>query len=770
MPLLGAIGNASEYSFRGTYDNYPFELDFGDIVNAEPGETYYSPFLSIEDINYKVPISIVGDGEYTLTDDTFDLTFDNQQIELDSQVFSFDADKPIYPYTNLPGYVRNKNKVGIKIYGIPPIKISNNLTVQPISSNSVQISLNQPLNIELRNGPYSFNPNNIIEVFYNVSMGSQYYDKKYSTTITIGKKSFEWSVTTKRVPGPLNFSFNAKENVPISTEVYSDPYIVSGLSDSIEYQIKVVSNNGTLSVNDGSFSKTASVKNGDKIVLKDISSLLENTTTEVAVQVQTIGTPVRAFQSNWRIKTGNYTPDSFGFNSLNDAPLNSFVTSNTVTISGLTDGINYSVTSQSASISIDGASYVTGTTTIRNGQTLTLGYQTSRKFRESKTFTVKVANVSKTWNIRTREVLPNKDPNADKLILASPYDNRLGSYSDVSKLVRSYSGFDNTQYSPPNSFVSSNTSYYPVLSNFESKFYTHSLKTPIFSPAGGDGFTRNLSGRVSIADIKPLGRNDFTLEFWVKTTGFDYTSVSDAVAWMYVNSGSTNNPGIGVAITSSIWRTGSGRVLLNYIDSNNIGQYIVETNSSILLNQWNHISIVRRNDVFNIYINGSSNISQYAIVDIQRTSATVNDVSYGIIPKGSFYMQDLRIYNGLVKYTSNFNPDIIVSPILESYDKDGITESNQLCKSSGSEKNYPTRYCGWYTRTGTIESNPYTNNTRQLVIIWNGVIVYDGNGVTSGGISVGEYTYFPGDKVGDSLYGWNNDYNNAFDVYRVRNT
>jgi hypothetical protein len=673
MPLLGAIGNASEYSFRGTYDNYPFDIDFGDITGAEPGETYYTQFISIQDINYKVPVSISGDGEYYIGDFSYDKRFDNTNIDFSQKTIATFDSKFISPeYKKQSSYARNANTVGLRIYGVPPTEISNNLTVQPISSSSVQIPLNQTLNIELRDESYSFNPNNIIEVFRTISLGREYYDKTYSTTITIGKKSFEWTVTTKDIPGPSNFSFATKENIPISTDVYSDPYIVSGLPDSIGYKIVVVSNNGTLSVNDGTFVRTANIKNGDKIVLKDISSSLENTITGVVVQAQTIESPVISFQSNWSIKTGNYTPNSFGFNTLNDASLNSFVTSNTVTISGLTDGIDYSVTSQSASISINGTNYVTGSATIRNGQTLTLGYQTSRKFREFKTVTVKVANVSKTWNIRNREVLPNKDPDADKLILASPYDDRLGSYSDLSKLVRSTSGIDVTQYSSPSGSISgSNTSYYPVLSNFESKFYTHSLKTPIISPSGGDGFTRNLSGRVFISNIKPLGRNDFTLEFWVRTTGFDYTSVSDAIMWMYVNSGTTNNTGIGVAITSSIWN-GVGKVLLNYVGSNNTGVYVTQTNSSISLNQWNHVAVVRKNDVFSIYINGNFDTSVSSVIDIQRTSANINDLSYEIIPKGSFYMQDLRIYEGFVKYTSNFNPDIRVSSILESYDEDGI--------------------------------------------------------------------------------------------------
>lgn len=676
MPLLGAIGNASQYSFRGTYDNYPFDIDFGDISNAEPGETYYSKFFPIEDINYKVPISITGDGEYYIGNINYNNTFDNTSVKFNTQSVTFDSKFPEIDYTTQPSYVRNKNTVALRIYGIPPIKITETLNVELQSSSLIEVPLDESINIELRDGSYSFNPNNSIDVNQRTAIGREYYGKTYSTTVTIGKKSFEWTVTTKSASGPFDFKFDDYIDSPISTEVTSNSYTVSGLSDGISYEVKILAENGTLSVNDGSFVKSSPIKNGDRIVLKDISSLIENSSTEVRLTIQVVDTSI-TFDTSWIVRTANYTPNSFGFNTLNNAPLNSFVTSNTVNISGLSDGIDYSVTSQSASISINGTNYVTGSATIRNGQTLTLGYQTSRKFNEFKTVTVKVANVSKTWNIRTREVLPEIDPNADKLILASPYDDRLGFYSDLSKLVRSTSGIDVTQYSSPSGSISGNdTNYYPLLSNFESKFYTHSLKTPIISPSGGDGFTRNLSGRVFISNIKPLGRNDFTLEFWVRTTGFDYTSVSDAVMWMYVNSGTTNNTGIGVAITSSIWNR-TGKVLLNYVGSNNSGVYVTETNSSISLNQWNHVAVVRKNDVFSIYINGNLDTSVSSVIDIQRTSANINDLSYEIIPKGSFYMQDLRIYDGFVKYSSNFNPDVTVSSILESYDSEGIIESSE---------------------------------------------------------------------------------------------
>jgi hypothetical protein len=91
-----------------------------------------------------------------------------------------------------------------------------------------------------------------------------------------------------------------------------------------------------------------------------------------------------------------------------------------------------------------------------------------------------------------------------------------------------------------------------------------------------------------------------------------------------------------------------------------------------------------------------------------------------------------------------------------------------LTYTAASENTYPTQNYGWYTRSGGAESNPYSG-IRQLVIRWNGVTVYDGSGVGSGGVTVGNYTYYPSTYRG-SIYGWSSDFNNAFDIYRVDNT
>jgi hypothetical protein len=86
---------------------------------------------------------------------------------------------------------------------------------------------------------------------------------------------------------------------------------------------------------------------------------------------------------------------------------------------------------------------------------------------------------------------------------------------------------------------------------------------------------------------------------------------------------------------------------------------------------------------------------------------------------------------------------------------------------AASQKHAPTEAYGWYTRSGGIETNAYSN-VRQLVIRWNGVTIYDGPGVSNGQpVVVSGFSYYPSTYRSDSLYGWSNDHNNAFDIYRT---
>jgi hypothetical protein len=106
-----------------------------------------------------------------------------------------------------------------------------------------------------------------------------------------------------------------------------------------------------------------------------------------------------------------------------------------------------------------------------------------------------------------------------------------------------------------------------------------------------------------------------------------------------------------------------------------------------------------------------------------------------------------------------------------TYQASAIT-SNPACAGG---PNY-----GWYTRSGGTNTNSVTGDIRQLVIKWDGAVIYNGSvsNITNGYIAISGYRYYPSTYRSTS-YGWcadgttcgscstpNGDYGNSFDIYR----
>lgn len=668
MPLLGAIGNASEYSFRGTYDNYPFDIDFGDIIDAEPGQIYTTILKLVEDINYKVPISISGDGEYYIGNTTFDKTFDNNYITFDQTATTFDSTFPELDYSTQPTYVRNGNTIGLRIFGVPPKILNDNITVVDRSSSEYIISLSGNLTIGLRSGDYTFTPNNLIQIddrtFQGDEIGTEYYDKTYSTTITIGKRDFTWTVVTKKAGKAQNLTFFDANDVEYSTEIISDVYTVRGLTDFFDYTADITSNEGLLSVNYGEFVTSSPIKNGDILRLKLVSSSInatqKNTTVRIALsEDSTVG----SISTTWNVATLDSAPSNLSFSDVPSAELNSQILSDIIIINGLSPGIDFdiSITSSDGLLSVNGSTFVKNAT-IRNRDELQLRLDTSSLWLEEKNIVVKLANTSTTWKVRNRAIIVNSDANADKLIVALPYEEYYGE-SDATNLVRLKSGVSQTVIN--NSYLDYSREYDPSITNLNSKYYTSSYKM-----AKGVTTNDNSGGFSYIFRSEVIGRSDFTLEMWVYLTGYNFNSKQ--ALWLYNEANypdRSTGQGLGVLLTSNSWNTGRGKIALNAINLNqSVGTFMGETSSGNLfnINQWNHVAITRSGNLFSIYVNGTNRRSLSYTIDLQRTYFNVGEGEFSRAINEDIYIQDLRLYKGIAKYTSNFNVSNVTS-IMEQY-------------------------------------------------------------------------------------------------------
>ena len=153
---------------------------------------------------------------------------------------------------------------------------------------------------------------------------------------------------------------------------------------------------------------------------------------------------------------------------------------------------------------------------------------------------------------------------------------------------------------------------------------------------GAADFSGNGKVTVSGNDFA-FGTGDYTIEMWVyhtalgaQATYFGDTYGSTAGVYFYKNSANY----IGVYYSSQIATGGT----------------------LIPQNSWVHVAAVRNAGTTTVYVNGSPDGSS-----ADSTNLTVTDYGVGETPGGNSgsmegYIQDVRVYKGIAKYTSSFSP------------------------------------------------------------------------------------------------------------------
>ena len=241
------------------------------------------------------------------------------------------------------------------------------------------------------------------------------------------------------------------------------------------------------------------------------------------------------------------------------------------------------------------------------------------------------------------------DPYIDNLVLALPF-NSESVFDDVSPRNqgtfsgRGSVGFATTTASLPFGVSGVTTTSVGIVTF--SKYYGTSV-----------GFNTTISGTQALQNINTsdyqFGGQDFTIECWIYLRSF-------------FDSGDGDYPVVVKCSTDASWLTGWSFGLRNtskfnwYANGTGVdGQSYTYDNASVSTystNTWYHIAIVRKNLIRSLYVNGVLDGSNTDLLNYQPTSiiSIGNDIAQSAGFSG--YLQDLRIYKGVAKYTSNFTP------------------------------------------------------------------------------------------------------------------
>ena len=219
----------------------------------------------------------------------------------------------------------------------------------------------------------------------------------YTATASVNTVSDQWVVRTLDDNLPDAFSFTNKTNVALATLTTSNSQTITGLGTA---PVPVsVTGDGTpqISINGGAWVTSGTISNNQTLALRLTSAAAYETT--YAANLTLGGT-----SATWTVKTlYDYTPEAFSFTAQTDVALSTVITSNPVTITGLSSTATVSLSgNSSAQLSIDGGAWYYSAQTIANGQTLRVRLTSAASYNSPQTVTVNVGTGSAVFSVTTK--------------------------------------------------------------------------------------------------------------------------------------------------------------------------------------------------------------------------------------------------------------------------------------------------------------------------------------------------------------------------------
>lgn len=258
-----------------------------------------------------------GSSEYafrgTIDDWPNDFSFDNQ-VEVD----------PGEVYTSNSQTITGiNNRAIVRVSAGASVSINGGSYVIPTEGSPVFIQNNQTITVRIP----------------TTSGSTSDFNKTYSATVSVGKKSANWSITTKFIdsdPTPVTFTnLTGKE---IGVAYTSNEVVVSGLQTGFSFPASIISGSGSLVVNGGSPVSSSNVTNGDRIYLRIVSPS-EYTNYPSGSGTKTVSTVIQIanYSTSWSVSSREVDIfiNAFDFEDVNNANIESVYTKQSINSSGV---------------------------------------------------------------------------------------------------------------------------------------------------------------------------------------------------------------------------------------------------------------------------------------------------------------------------------------------------------------------------------------------------------------------------------------------------
>lgn len=159
------------------------------------------------------------------------------------------------------------------------------------------------------------------------------------------------------------------------------------------------------------------------------------------------------------------------------------------------------------------------------------------------------------------------------------------------------------------------------------------------SKFGGASIAFDGTGDYLSVTLSALGANDFTIEAWIRLASFrDYRVIYET----RINDGDA---------AGFVWGVdASGRLYVFTASAFRI------TTGTLSANTWHHVALTRASGTWRIFVDGTLQTGTYtSSANLSRTGVRIG-MDWASLHPASGHFDEVRITNGVARYTANFTP------------------------------------------------------------------------------------------------------------------
>ena len=389
-------------------DTTPDAFNFTAVTDSELNATVASSEITISGINTAAPISITG-GQYSINGGAATNvagTISNGQTVVVLLTASAAPSTTTHAVLKVGGVSQIFSATTVPADTIPNAfsfaAVTGAALSATVTSTAITISgINTSTPIRITGGRYSIDGGAATSVASSVTNGQSVIvsvaasatpNTVTQAVLTVGGVSQTFSVTT--VPAdttPDAFSFAAVTGAGVSATVTSSEITISGINTVVPISIT----GGRYSINGKAATSAAgTISNGQSVVVSIATSGVPNTETQA---VLTVGDVSQTFSVTTELEDA--TPDLFHFIHAFTASLNTAITSDLISITGVNVGLPISVTN--GEYSIDGGTFTSADGTVRNGQTVAVKIISASGIGSTVQSDITIGGIANTFSVTT---------------------------------------------------------------------------------------------------------------------------------------------------------------------------------------------------------------------------------------------------------------------------------------------------------------------------------------------------------------------------------